>query len=456
MYIPLASSISQQVAVRLPSNARDLPPTRLPQLEYRIQDIISQAVMVTRFVIIAIGMSALAGRTPGAQLAIGLALLMAAGMAFMVYRYEVPYWMRLSVDGAVIALLVTASGGVASPVIALPLGLIVLGALHGGVRDSVAATCIGIMTLLMVALYDLPYVSQGFSAVLFVQFVAGVAVTWMSSRITAAVLCLYTGVQQHVPANMRPVTNTERYVRWQREALSVVDAQEASEVIRIGRRLAYEIVGSTVDFYLPGAEFPTIVEGGRPQFMITNSHAKQRSMVVVHCDPKTVDHLQYDALAQLLTLVQLRSMTLLDHARHERDQQALKVLWQMTGQQGEGPALDQVTASTELCRALDLTGMCMVSSIAGIDVACEWQTPADGALLEGCDKAQRQLMLEVMQLDKMRIVVDGETSLLILPVSAQRALAVVGNVEDEETQRILMMFVDMVIRFTKKPVTKAA
>jgi hypothetical protein len=148
-------------------------------------------------------------------------------------------------------------------------------------------------------------------------------------------------------------------------------------------------------------------------------------------------------------------MTLLDHARHERDQQAMKVLWQMTGQHGAGPILDEVAASAELCRALDLTGMCMVSSIAGIDVACEWQTPADSALLEGCDKAQRQLMLEVMQLEKMRIVANGETSLMVLPVSTQRALAVVGTVEDEETQRILMMFADMVIRFAKKPMGKA-
>jgi hypothetical protein len=456
MYIPLASSISQQVVVRLPSNARDLPPTRLPQLEYRLQDIISQAIMVTRFVIIAIGMSALAGRAPGAQLAIGLALVLAGGLAVLVYRYEVPYWMRLAGDGAVIALLVTASGGVASPIIALPLGLIVLGALHGGVRDSVAATCMGIMILLMVALYDLPYVSQGFAAVLFVQFVAGVAVTWMSSRITAAVLCLYTGVQQQVPASTRPVTNTERYVGWQREALSVVDAQDTTEVVRIGRRLAYEIVGGTVDFYLPGAEVPVFVDGARQQFMITNSHANQRSTLVVHCDPKTVDHLQYDALAQLLTLVQLRSLTLLDNARHERDQQAMKVLWQMTGHRADGPVLDQVTASAELCRALDLTGICMVSSIAGLDVACEWQTPTDGALLEGCDKAERQLMIEAMQLEKMRIVVDGASSLLVLPVSKQRALAVVGNIEDEETQRILMMFADMVIRFATKANVKAA
>ena len=176
----------------------------------------------------------------------------------------------------------------------------------------------------------------------------------------------------------------------------------------------------------------------------------------MRCDPKTVDHLQYDALAQLLTLVQLRCITLLDHARHERDQQALKVLWQMTGQNGATPVLDQVAASAELCRALDLTGMCMVSSVAGLDVACEWQTPTDGALLEGCDKSQRQLMLEVMALDKMRFVANGASSLLVLPVNAQRALAVVGDVEDEETQRILMMFVDLVIRFAKKPTTKAA
>jgi hypothetical protein len=44
---------------------------------------------------------------------------------------------------------------------------------------------------------------------------------------------------------------------------------------------------------------------------------------------------------------------------------------------------------------------------------------------------------------------------MVLPVSTQRALAVVGTVEDEETQRILMMFADMVIRFAKKPMGKA-
>jgi hypothetical protein len=60
-----------------------------------------------------------------------------------------------------------------------------------------------------------------------------------------------------------------------------------------------------------------------------------------------------------------------------------------------------------------------------------------------------------MQLEKMRIVANGETSLMVLPVSTQRALAVVGTVEDEETQRILMMFADMVIRFAKKPMGKA-
>jgi len=61
-----------------------------------------------------------------------------------------------------------------------------------------------------------------------------------------------------------------------------------------------------------------------------------------------------------------------------------------------------------------------------------------------------------MQLEKMRIVVDGASSLLVLPVSKQRALAVVGNIEDEETQRILMMFADMVIRFATKANVKAA
>ncbi len=447
MYIPMTSSLQTHGMVRLPSNARDLPPTRLPQLEHRLQDILSQAIMITRFVMIAIGMSALAGSSYGAQIAIMIALGIAVVMMVAIYRYEVPFWLRLAGDGAVVALLVTASGGVMSPVLALPLLLIPLGALHGGVRDSIASTCIGLMLLLMIAIFDLPMMSASLAAVLFVQFVTGVAVSWLSNRIGAAMVCLYTGVQQTMPAHTRAQTNTERYAQWQHEMLGVIEAERISDLLRMGRQVAFDIVGATVDFHISGeGTIPEITpEEG---FRITNSHASQRSVLVVHCDAKMVDRLQYDALAQLLTLVQLRSMTLSDQARHERDQQSMQVLWQMVSKQGEVTAATNRQIGGELCEVLGLRGMCMIQLHNDDELIEVWHT--DEAIFEECVSSGYTQMVEAVSLQQMRAMTYEQEQYMVLPTGQQQAVIIFGDVDQEDTQRILMMFADMVMRFVPK------
>jgi len=293
----------------------------------------------------------------------------------------------------------------------------------------------------------LPLMSASLAAVLFVQFVTGVAVSWLSNRVGAAVVCLYTGVQQTMPANTRAQTNTERYTQWQQEMLGVIEADRISDLLRMGRQVAYDIVGATVDFHISGeGAVPAITpdEG----FRITNSHANQRSVLVVHCDAKFVDRLQYDALAQLLTLVQLRSMTLSDQERHERDQQSMQVLWQMVNKQSDAAAVTNRRAGAELCEVLGLRGMCMIQLRNDEELVEEWHT--DETIFEECVLSGHAQIVEAVSLQQMRAMTHAQEQYMVLPTGQQQAVIISGDVDQEDTQRILMMFADMVMRFVQK------
>ena len=54
MYVPYQPIISSGVSWRLPQVISELPPTRLMQLEQRLQDILGQAIVVTRGLLIAV------------------------------------------------------------------------------------------------------------------------------------------------------------------------------------------------------------------------------------------------------------------------------------------------------------------------------------------------------------------------------------------------------------------
>ena len=178
MYISMPTVMRSTISVRLPHIVNELPPSRLPQLERRLQEIVAQATVATRVLLMAIGMSALVGSSLGTQIGVGMSMLLTLLMLVCEQRMELPYWLRMAGDGAVVALLVSSTGGVMSPILGVVLVLIPIGAIHGGMRDAIAATCVGILILLAVALLDMPVVSDGLATVLFVQCIAGVAVAW--------------------------------------------------------------------------------------------------------------------------------------------------------------------------------------------------------------------------------------------------------------------------------------
>lgn len=448
MYVPYQPIISSGVSWRLPQVISELPPTRLMQLEQRLQDILGQAIVVTRGLLIAVGLSALVGSTVSQQIGIIVALVMSLVMLVMVHRMVMPYGVRLAVDGAVVALLITVTGGVVSPIIGLTLILIPLGALHGGFRDSVAATCIGIITLLLVGMADAPVVSDGWMVVLLAQFVVGIAVAWMSNMLTCAVTCLYTGVNQTMLPTMKAVPNADRFVAWQRSSLSVVDARTNQELMQMARELAQNIAGTSVEFYMDGESLPNYGKSD-DYLVISSSHGVERCHLMVHRHPAMLDYMQHDALAQLLVLVRLRSATLMDSERRERDQQAMMVLWRMTGQ--SEPTVTQVEASRHLVDVLGLQGMAMVRLTREGGVEAQWQTPEEVDLVGSLTFEQVGYIHEAVVDQQM--ITDHARGVLVVPLvhhaSQNYALLVHGAVDDEGVQRIMMIFADMVVRFCR-------
>lgn len=448
MYVPYQPIISSGVSLRLPQVLSELPPTRLMQLEQRMQDILGQAIVVTRGLLIAVGLSALVGSTFSQQIGIGIALLIALVMLVLVHRVVMPYGVRLAVDGAVVALMITVTGGVMSPIIGLTLILIPLGALHGGFRDSIAATCMGIITLLLVAMFEAPAVSDGWVVVLMAQFVAGVAIAWMSNMISGAVACLYTGVNQVTMPAVKAAPSVSRFAEWQRSNLSVIDARTHQELMQLARELAHNIAGTSVEFYMDGEGLPNYGTNDN-HLVITSSHGAERCHLMVHRHPATFDCMQHDALAQLLVLVRLRSATLMDSERRERDQKAMMVLWQMTGQ--SEPTLTQVEASEQLIAVLGLQGIAKVNLTAEGSVAAEWQTPDDSGFVDGLAIDQIAYIHEAIIDEQM--ITDHARGLLVVPLlhdtTHKHALVVHGHIDDEGIQRIMMIFADMVVRFCR-------
>jgi len=448
MYVPYQPIISSGVSWRLPSVISELPPTRLVQLEQRLQDIMGQAIVVTRGLLIAVGLSALIGSSAGQQIGIGFALILSMVMLVMVHRVSMPYGVRLAVDGAVVALLITVTGGVMSPIVGLTLILIPLGALHGGFRDSVAATCIGIMTLLLVGIVDAPRVSDAWIVALLAQFVVGIAIAWLSKMVTGAVTCLYTGVNQMTMPAVKAVPSADRLAEWQRSSLSVVEARTQQELMQMARDLAQTIAGTSVEFYMDGEALPNY--GNADEYLvISSSHGVERCHLLVHRHPAMIDYMQHDALAQLLVLVRLRSATLMDSDRRERDQQAMMVLWQMTGQ--TEPTLTQVEASQHLIEVLGLQGMAMVNLTDDGGIIAQWQTPDDSDYVQMLTFDQVTYIHEAVNDEQM--ITDHARHVLVVPLPQQsnqrQALVVHGAIDDEGVQRIMMIFADMVVRFCR-------
>lgn len=446
MFVSIPTFMKSTISVRLPHIVNELPPSRLPQLERRMTDIIAQAIIATRILLMAVAVSALAGSSAGEQIGIAISIVLTVAMMIAEQRVVMPYWLRMAGDGAIVALLISATGGVFSPIIGVVLVLILFGVLHGGSQDAIAATSMGVVILLLIALLDLPRISDGLIAVLCVHFVAGAIVAWLSSMVQGAISCLYTGVQiQRAPVITK--THTERFAAWQQENLRVVEAESHAELMHVARERAYDIVGAAVDIYVAGATTP-VLTNKTDSFVISSTHSDEQSAMVVYRNPALLDAMQHEALAQLLVLVRMRNLMLTSREQRARDYDAMLVLWQMIGQQGDGATMDQVTVSQRLVNVLGLDALAMVSPGPERSIEALWQTPADSEWVATLDEAHYDALVDALRHEEMRMSADN---VMVVPAAyvgmVPQALLVRGAVDDSNIQRIMMMFADLVTRF---------
>lgn len=446
MFVSLPTFMKSTISIRLPHIVTELPPSRLPQLERRLTDIVAQAIIAVRVLMLAIMVSALAGSTRGEQIAVAICMALTVTMMIGEQRVSMPYWFRLAGDGAIVALLISATGGIFSPVIGVVLMLILLGVLHGGSRDAVAATSMGIVILLVVALLDMPRVSDGLLAVLCVQFVAGMSIAWLSNMVQGAISCLYTGVQPQA-APIITKTYTERFAAWQHENLRVVEAESQAELMQTARERAYDIVGAAVDIYLAGAATP-VFTNKTDSFVISSTQSDEQSAMVVYRNPALLDAMQHEALAQLLVLVRMRSLMLSTRDQRARDYDAMLVLWQMISQHDEQRGIDQVTVSNRLVDVLGLDGLAMVSPGPERTIEALWQTPANSGWVDALDDSYYEVLVDALRNEEMRI---ADEDVMVIPAqyngTTPQAVMVRGAVNDSNIQRIVMMFADLVTRF---------
>ena len=446
MFVSLPTFMKSTISIRLPHIVNELPPSRLPQLERRLTDIMAQAIIAVRVLMLAIMVSAMAGSTRGEQIAVAICMALTVVMMIGEQRVSMPYWFRLAGDGAIVALLISATGGIFSPVIGVVLMLILLGVLHGGSRDAIAATSMGIVILLVVALMDMPRVSDGLLSVLSVQFVAGMSIAWLSNMVQGAISCLYTGVQpQDAPIITK--TYTERFAAWQHENLRVVEAESQAELMQTARERAYDIVGAAVDIYLAGAATP-VFTNKTDSFVISSTHSDEQSAMVVYRNPALLDAMQHEALAQLLVLVRMRSLMLSTRDQRARDYDAMLVLWQMISQHDEQRVIDQVAVSKRLVDVLGLDGLAMVSPGTERTIDALWQTPANSGWVDALDASYYDVLVDALRHEEMRI---ADESVMVIPAqyngTTPQAVMVRGAVNDSNIQRIVMMFADLVTRF---------
>jgi len=446
MFVSIPTFMKSTIAVRLPHIVNELPPSRLPQLERRMTDIIAQAIIAVRILVMAVAASALAGSSAGEQIGIAISMIFTAVMLILEQRVAMPYWLRMAGDGAIVALLISSTGGIFSPVIGVVLVLILFGVLHGGSRDAIAATSMGIVILLVVAIFDMPRVSDGLIAVLCVHFVAGAIVAWLSSMVQGAITCLYTGAQtQSAPVITK--THTERFAAWQHENLRVVEAESQVELIQIARERAYDIVGAAVDIYVAGGVTP-VHTNKTDSFVISSTHSDEQSAMVVYRNPALLDPMQHEALAQLLVLVRMRNLMLTSRDQRARDYDAMLVLWQMIGQQADMTIRDQVTVSQRLVNVLGLDGLAMVSPGPERSIEALWQTPAESEWVAALTGHHYEQLVDALRHEEMRL---SDDNVMVVPAAyagmVPQALLVRGAVDDSNIQRIMMMFADLVTRF---------
>lgn len=433
------------ISVQLPLVVTDLPPTRLPLLAKRLEEILVYMLIASRLLILATAVSSIAGSTTAEFYGIGICIAITSAMLITEQRFRIPFWARMICDCFTISLLISLTGSVASPILGVVLMLIPISALHGGSRDVIAATCTGVMLLLIVGIVDMPIISETFYLMLCAHFLIGVFVAWLCTKIHSAVVCLYTGVQTHT-ALVKSKTDSNQLSQWQHANRSISEAQSKAELITIARQQASAIVGTTVDICIDGRFQPERISKTN-SFVIATEGMMQPSVMIVHINPTQIDQMQHDALVQLLLLVRMRSDMLITTEQRTRDCDALEALWKLGRLHSTQPTkTNHSTNANHIVSLFGLTGIACVSLTPHQSFEVNWQTTQMENALEVLLGASQAHLFQAMSDMSCQLVT--EDTYLVPTIKAGGAVSAYlfcGNVNDSNTQRMLKLATDALL-----------
>jgi hypothetical protein len=380
---------------------------------------------------------------PTNSLALGAGLLVAALTLIAPAFWPLPSWATLPADALALGLLIVASGGAASPFLALTLALVALGALVGGGRDALVGGGLGVLALLLVGLVGQEGRGELLVGMAMAEVVAAALVTWSLGPGRG----LLAGV---ISAPLeQPCDDALRALEWQRLNLAAVQACDTPEELR--RRMAERamtIAAAPVTVDLGDGHYTG--PGGSSGYALTIPVAGAPGRLIVHTSGGAPGQPQREALEHLAALAALRAGELRAAEKIQRQQEAMLALWETAGIARLAPGFDDTLrdACRRLARALDLEWLAVVGPSERQMIAPLIIVPGRDGEPPRMQGAQLRVAAEAMRAGRPLIRSEGDATLACLPMrlgdETPLALAALGDTSEAGTQALLMVFGDMV------------
>jgi hypothetical protein len=369
------------------------------------------------------------------SLALGAGLLVAALTLIAPAFWPLPTWATLPADALALGLLIVASGGAASPFLALTLALVALGALVGGSRDALVGGGLGVVALLLVGLVG----QQGRGELLVGMAMAEVAAAGLVTWALGPGRGLLAGVMA-APLE-QPSDDALRALEWQASGTP-------EELRRRTAERAISIATAPVTVDLGDGQYTG--PGGSSGYALTIPVAGAPGRIIIHTSGAAPGQPQREALEHLAALAALRAGELRAAQTIQRQQEAMLALWETAGIARLAPGFDDTLrdACRRLARALDLEWLAVVGPSERQMIAPLIIVPGRDGEAPRMQGAQLRVAAEAMRAGRPLIRSEGDATLACLPMrlgdETPLALAALGDTSEAGTQALLMVFGDMV------------
>lgn len=427
-----------------PQGARPGEAPALSHFQRRLARLSTAASFAIRSCLLLLALIALGWNVPPATwpaalyLAAALsALALGAGLA-----WRLPLALALLSDGLAAGLLILGSGGAGSPLLGLPLLLVVQGALLGSARDALVGSGVGALVLLSGCAVSRP--APGLlAAMLAVQLIGGATVYRIREQVRLALRALYAGTIARAHDHGR--------VDWRRLAAQLNACATIDALVRLAREQAGAIGGALAVVELADAGAEGLPEqdscSGTARIPISCGAVLGRIELPVG----DLTPARRSGLEQLAALVGLRALALRHDAQLRRQQAGLTALWETAGLLRIAP--DPREACQEACRRLaGVLGLDWLALLAPDErhalAPFAFARGRPGATPPPLSGAQLRVAAEALRGDRPLVRAEGRASLVCLPVGAGAGLPVVlaalGQPADIATQTLLMLLGDLI------------